>query len=119
MLHLDARLLAGLLGGLALMQALAWLLARGLGLRLPRRIMACGVAAPLVLLGPWLGAQRLLVPCDVLRDAVPGAPRVADLDPHELLNDAVYQFLPWEIEIRHALAARRLPFWSDLLEGGS
>ncbi len=119
MLPFDARLLAGLLAGLLLVQAIAWLLARGLGLRLPRLAMACGLAAPLVLLGPWLSARRLLVPCDVLMDVLPGAPRVGHPDPHGLLNDAVYQFLPWELEIRHALADRRLPFWSDLLEGGS
>jgi len=119
MLPFDGRLLAGLLAGLALIQGLAWLLARGLGLRLPRRVMVCGAAAPLLLLGPWLGARRLLVPCDVLMDPVPGAARVGHPDPHGLLNDAVFQFLPWELEIRHALAARRLPFWSDLLEGGS
>lgn len=119
MLPFDARLLSGLLAGLLLMQGLAWLLARGLGVRLSRLAMACGLAAPLVLLGPWLPGRRLLVPCDVLQEAVPGAPRVGHPDPHGLLNDAVYQFLPWELEVRHAFAAHRLPFWSDLLEGGS
>jgi hypothetical protein len=119
MIPFDGRLLVGLVAGLALAQALAGLAARGLGLRLPRRAMACGVAAPLLLLGPWLRGQRLLVPCDILMEVVPGAPRIGHPDPHSLLNDAVYQFLPWELEIRHALAARRLPFWSDRLEGGS
>jgi len=119
MASVDARLFLGLLAGLALTQALAWLLARGLGLRLPRRVIACGLAAPLLLLAPWLGTRRLLVPCDVLMAPVPGAPQVADPDPHDLLNDVVYQFLPWEIEVRHALAERRLPLWSDRLEGGS
>ncbi len=119
MIPFDGRLLLGLLAGLALIQGLAWLLARGLGLRLPPWVMACGIAAPLLLLGPWLGARRLLVPCDVLMEPLPGTPRVGHPDPHGLLNDAVYQFLPWELEIRHALAARRLPFWSDLLAGGS
>ncbi|MCY0541651.1 hypothetical protein OVW21_26855, partial [Klebsiella pneumoniae] len=31
----------------------------------------------------------------------------------------MFQILPWELEVRHALAGRRLPLWSDLLDGGS
>src|SRR4029077_7367333 len=113
MISLDGRLILGLVAGLALIQGIACLLAAALGLRLPRRVMACGLAAPLLLLAPWLSARRLLVPTDVLMGLLPGTLQVAHPDPHSLLNDAVYQFLPWELEIRHALAERRLPLWSD------
>src|SRR5882724_2060575 len=116
---LDGRLLLTLVVALALTQGVCWLLARGLGLRLGRWPVVLGLLLPLVLLAPWLGGTRLLAPCDILKVPLPGAPQIADLDRHDLLNDSIYQFLPWELEIRHALAARRLPFWSDLLEGGS
>jgi membrane protein YfhO len=121
MLLASWKLVALFAGAMAATQAAAWLLARGLGLRLERRAVLGGLAAPLVLLAPWLFGSRLLVPCDALREQVPGAPWVEplDLDHHDLLNDAIFQLLPWELEVRHALAGRRLPFWSDLLEGGS
>jgi hypothetical protein len=116
---LDWRLLAGLLAALAATQGVCWLLARGLGRRLGRWGVVGGLLLPLLLLAPWLDGVRLLVPSDVLSGPIPGAPHLEHPDPHSLLNDAVYQFLPWELEIRHALAERRLPFWSDLLEGGT
>jgi hypothetical protein len=116
---LDWKLTATLVVVLALMQAAVWLLARGLGLRLPRRVMAAGMLAPLVLLAPWLSTERLLVTSDILRETIPRAPQVDAPEPHGLLNDVIYQILPWELEVRHALSERRLPFWSDLLEGGS
>src|SRR5262249_57606388 len=56
---------------------------------------------------------------DTLGPHAGGAPGIDPPARHDLLNDSISQFLPWELEIRHALAARRLPFWSDLLEGGS
>jgi membrane protein YfhO len=118
-MHLDGKFLLLLAVALAVTQGVCWLLARGLGMRLGRWAMAGGLLLSLALLAPWLDGSRLLAPCDVLMVPVPGAPRFAHLDRHDLLNDAIYQFLPWELEIRHALAARRLPFWSDLLEGGS
>ncbi len=77
-----------------------------------------------MLLAPWLVQGRLLVPCNLLRvlpdvhRTVPEAPPVAAADPYDVLNDVVYQLLSWELEVRHALAARRLPFWSDAVDGG-
>src|SRR6202035_3503005 len=65
------------------------------------------------------GGGRLLAPRALLAERIPGAPAVAHPDAHSLLNDTIYQFLPWELEIRHALARHQAPFWSDLLEGGS
>jgi hypothetical protein len=100
------------------LQAVCWLLAKGLGLRLERAAMICGWLAPLVVLAPRLVSRELLVPTDVLW-GTPGAPQVTQDLPHEILSDLVYQLLPWELEVRHAFADRRLPFWSDRLEGGS
>jgi hypothetical protein len=101
-------------------QAVCWLLARGLGLRLERIAVLGGWIAPLLVLAPWLAGSSLLVPCDLLREGVPGAPYLTDEDHrHDLLNDVVYQLLPWELEVRHALSQGRLPLWSDRLGGGS
>ncbi|MEA2691949.1 MAG: hypothetical protein QOJ16_1336 [Acidobacteriota bacterium] len=115
----DWRLVLTLAVALAFTEGLCWLLARGLGLRLGRWAVLGGLLLPLALLAPWLDGSRLLVPCDILMAPIPGAPQLPRVDRHDLLNDSIYQFLPWELEIRHALAARRLPFWSDLLEGGT
>ena len=115
----DGRLFLGLLALLGVMQGVCWLLARGLGRRLERHVMALGIALPLVLLFPWIDRTRLLVPADILQEGIPLAPRVAATHRHDLLNDTVYQFLPWELEVRHALRDLRLPLWSDELEGGS
>lgn len=81
--------------------------------------MALGIALPLLLLFPWIDRTRLLVPADILKRAIPIAPGVEATYRHDLLNDAVYQFIPWELEVRHALSDLRLPLWSDDLEGGS
>lgn len=108
-----------LLALLGAMQAVCWLLAKGLGRRLPRHVMALGVVLPLVLLFPWLDRGRLMVPLDLLQRMIPGAPGVPASHRHDLLNDSIYQFIPWELEVRHALSDRRLPLWSDSLEGGS
>ena len=116
--NLNWTLIASLVLVLAAMQAVCWGLARGLGLRLDRRVMAGGMLLPFLLLGPWLSLERLLTTTDILDRAIPGA-APGEPDSHELLNDVVYQLLPWELEVRHAFSDGRLPFWSDLLEGGS
>lgn len=104
---------------LCAMQAVAWLLARGLGKKLPRHVMALGILLPLLFLSPWLRPTSLLYPGDFLRKIIPDAPVGQSEDRHELLNDVIFQLIPWELEVRHALKAGHLPFWSDLLEGGS
>ncbi len=105
---------------LLLGQALLWLLVRGLGLRLPRRIALLAHALVLLTLAPWLSGNRLLAPMDeTIRNNVPGAPVVEDPDRHGLFNDIVLQLLPWEIEVRRAYGSGRLPLWSDRLDGGS
>lgn len=116
---MDRTLILSLAGLLVLMQGVAWLLARGLGRRLDRHVMALGIVAPLLFLAPWFDRTRLLVPSDLLRDLIPEAPGVPFSDRHRLLNDAMLQFLPWELEVRHSLRDGQLPLWSDLLEGGS
>jgi hypothetical protein len=115
----DGMLFVKLLALLGAMQVVCWLLAKGLGRRLPRHVAALGVVLPLLLLFPWLDRGRLMVPADLLQRMIPGAPAVPASHRHDLLNDAIYQFLPWELEVRHALSDRRLPLWSDSLEGGS
>ncbi len=115
---IDVRLVGTLAVLMLVLQAVCWLLARGLGLRLERSVAICGWLAPLVVLAPWLAGRELLAPSDILWN-VPGAPGIERPRTHDLLNDTIYQILPWELEVRHALADRRLPFWSDTLEGGS
>ncbi len=116
---IDARLTGTMVAVMLGLQAVCWLLAKGLGLRLERSAVVCGWLAPLVVLAPWLSGRALLVPCDLLADVIPGAARIEGPRTHDLLNDTIYQILPWDLEVRHALAERRLPFWSDKLEGGS
>src|SRR3954452_25161454 len=115
---IDARLAGTLVAVMLGLQAVCWLLGKGLGIRLEKSVVACAWLAPLVMLAPRLSGRELLVPCDILAN-VPGAPVIERPRTHDLLNDTVYQILPWDLEVRHALADRRLPFWSDTLEGGS
>jgi hypothetical protein len=115
---IDGRLLGTLAVLMLVLQAVCWLLAKGLGLKLERIAVLCAWLAPLVALAPWLFGGEILAPSDILW-SVPGAPVIERTRSHDLLNDTVYQILPWELEVRHALADRRLPFWADTLEGGS
>ena len=109
-----------LLAALAVLQGVCWLLARGLGVRLERRVAILGLLLPLLFLLPWLlDSTRVLAPTDILQDIIPGAPKLPAVNRYNLLNDTMFQFLPWELEIRHALRDGRLPLWSDTLEGGS
>lgn len=115
----DLGLLLRLLAVLLVFLGLCWLLARGLGVRLGQKVLLLGLLAPFVVLTPWLSSSRVLAPTSALAGVIPGGPLVDPTDRHDLLNDTLYQLLPWEVEIRRALAERRLPFWSDALEGGS
>ena len=116
---LNLQVVVPLLAAMVAIQALCWLLARGLGVRLERRAVLAGWIAPLVVLAPWLAGHALLVPCNLLQEGVPGAPDLATERRYDLLNDVIYQILPWELEVRHALSHGRLPLWSDSLGGGS
>jgi hypothetical protein len=101
------------------MQACCWALARGLHLALERRVMALGLTLPVIFLAPWLFGGDLLAPTGTLDRALPGLHADAAHMTHLLMSDTTYQFLPWELEVRHALKHRRLPLWSDRLDGGS
>jgi hypothetical protein len=104
---------------MAAMQLILFGLARMLKLRIHRSVVLAAFAVPILFLSPWMVQDRLLLPTVPLARALPGAPAVEDNDPHAMLNDAVYQFLPWEAEVRRALGSGRLPLWSDRIDGGS
>ncbi len=103
-----------------LLALFAWRLARRFGVRLRGRDLAFGITVTLAVLAPFLLSPVLLVPTATLAEQIPGAAQTGPPDPYDRgLNDAVLQFFPWEAEVRRAFAARRLPFWSDALDGGS
>lgn len=109
-----------LLAALALAQCGLWLLARLLGKRLRLEQVVAGWVLPVAVLLPWIGGNLLLAPTQILAGQVPGTMAPKALEAHAAeLNDAIFQFLPWELEVRHALSAGRLPFWSNLVDGGS
>jgi hypothetical protein len=117
---LDPHFAGPLLAAMLATQGLCWLLARGLRLRLGRSAVLGGWIVPLLVLAPWIAGPALLVPCNLLQDVAPGAPVIFSAErEHDLLNDVIYQLLPWELEVRHAFAQGRLPLWSDSLGGGS
>ncbi|MCB9377547.1 MAG: hypothetical protein H6511_02125 [Holophagales bacterium] len=97
--------------------ASSWVLGR-LGLagrgRAARVRAALALALPLLLLAPRLEGHEILVPSHSLR-GIPGVPDLGP-GPWDLLNDSVFQFLPWEAEVRRALADGHLPLWSDRLQ---
>ncbi|MFN7961390.1 MAG: YfhO family protein [Thermoanaerobaculia bacterium] len=110
------------LAGLLLLAALAL---RGLGRlldgRLPWRVaLVGGWLLPLLILFPWLSGSTLLVPSEGVPESVLAAKPLAQTDFYsQEINDGFLQLLPWELEVRRALAAGRLPFWSDLVDGAS
>ena len=119
MIHTHLRLVAVLLGGAVVVQAVLWFLARSLGRPLSRGAIALGQLLPWLVLGPWIGGPELLVPTGALAGQVPGTPPLAAADEFAILSDTVFQLMPWELEVRHRLAEGRVPLASDLLDGGS
>ena len=98
------------------LQAFAW----GLGSRLhwAERLAACAVV--LLFCSPWIVRQEIFLPLDeTIAREVPGAGLPAAHGRHGADDDVVLQLYPWEAEVRSAWRAGRLPFWSDLLDGGS
>ncbi len=97
--------------------------ARRLGGGTGNTLAIAAVLVPLALLAPWLEAGTTLLPTGVLTRTLPGLIESTGLgawSPQEAqLNDVVLQLLPWESEVRRAWSERRLPFWSDALDGGS
>src|SRR6185503_2612242 len=98
---IDLKLWGTLAVVMLLVQAVCWLLARGLGARLERRVVLCAWLLPLGVLAPWLAGHELLEPGDLVGATVPGAPTIAGFHRHDDLNDTLHQLLPWELEIRH------------------
>ncbi|HEX4955836.1 MAG TPA: hypothetical protein VF017_20805 [Thermoanaerobaculia bacterium] len=113
------QLALGLLALSGLAQLGLWLLARALGARLPRRVALAGSLLPWLLFAPWLSPERLLVPTASLGALIPGTPPAPPTDAFLQLNDAVNQFLPWELEVRRLWRDGGFPFWSELSGGGS
>ena len=113
------QLILPLFGALVVLQVPLWLLARWLGRPLRWEAVALGFALPALLVWPWLDGSHLMAPTNQLLAALPGVERPPLPDPHLNLNDVVYTMIPWELEVRHALAGKRLPFWSDNVDGGS
>ncbi len=117
-LELKLVLALGLVALLAALELAATALLRGMGLAGRGRARwlrsALALALPLAVLAPRLEGIEILAPTPVLR-VVPGVP---DLGPGtwDLLNDAVFQFLPWEREVRRAWGAGHPPLWSDTLQ---
>lgn len=98
------------------LMAFAW----GLGARLrwAERLAACAVV--LLFCSPWLVRHELFLPLDeTIAREVPGAGLLTPHGRHGAYENVVLQLYPWEAEVRSALRAGRLPFWSDLLDGGS
>lgn len=117
-LHLKLGLALGLLEIAALFALVG--LARLLGRRPRPTDLAIGFLLPFIILGPYLATGRLFVPTAAWTLQIPGAPPAAQVDSFDLdMNDAVFQLLPWEGEVRQALGAGRLPLWSDTVGGGS
>src|SRR4029079_14888209 len=87
-------------------------LARALGWPVRRRERLLWSLLVVAFLLPWASGRALFLPVDetVARN-LPGAPSVADPDRHGLYNDVVLQLYPWELEVRRAWRAGRLPFW--------
>lgn len=104
---------------LVALEALASLALASLGLagrgRWRRLRPALALALPLAVVAPRLEGPELMVPTTQPARAAPGVPDLG-LGPWDLLNDAVFQFLPWESEVRRSYAEGRLPLWSDRLQ---
>ena len=99
---------------------LARLLARLLQVRLRREVVAAGLLLPWLVLWPWVAGSKLLAPTEVLAGQVPGTLASGPMKGHALeLSDEMFQFYPWELEVRHAFSEGRWPFWSDRIDGGS
>ena len=99
--------------------AILSLFARAYRVRLGIGTLLLAAAVPSLLLAPWIDGDPLLFPSGPLEDQIPGLSRSSPADPHEQLNDTVFQLVPWELEVRRALAGGRLPLWSDRIGGGS
>lgn len=111
--------MVGHLLAVALMQSGLWGLARLLRCPLRPSVVAAGLLLPHLVLAPWFARDQILLPTVHVERTFPGAPQGASDSRHAKLNDEVFQFVPWEADVRAALTAGRLPLWSDRIDGGS
>ena len=111
--------MAGHFVAVAVMQGALWCLARLLRRPLDPSVMAAGLLLPHLVLAPWFAADRILLPTVIVERTFRGSPRLACDPQHAVLNDGVFQFVPWESEVRAALRDGRLPLWTDRIDGGS
>lgn len=113
-------LLLGLPLALLAVELVLVFLAQALGRPLRWRVVALGLALPLLALLPWLDGEPLFIPTGALDGQIPGSlPDSARDERAEGLNDAALLFVAWELDVRHAFSAGRLPLWSDEIDGGS
>ena len=103
----------------AVMQGALWGLARLLKCPLRPSVVAAGLLLPHLVLAPWFARDQILLPTVIVERTFPGVTQGASETRHAKLNDAVFQFVPWEAEVRDALGAGRLPLWTDRIDGGS
>jgi hypothetical protein len=108
-----------LLLALALAQVGVWGLARLHRLRLGRGTMAGGCAVALLAVLPLVASHEVPAPTGVLANVIPVDVPDPSSEPHAEQSDVVFQFLPWEAEVRSALGAGHLPLWSERIDGGS
>ena len=101
------------------MQLALWLLARLVRCPLSRSVVAAGLLLPHLVLAPWFARDQILLPTIIVERTFRGSPQVESDPNHAKLNDAVFQMVPWEAEVRAAIGAGRFPLWSDRIDGGS
>jgi hypothetical protein len=115
----EAVVVVGHLVAVVAMQIALWCLARMLRCPLRASVIAAGLLLPHLVLAPWFARDRILLPTVIVERTFPGAPQGISDSRHAKLNDAVFQFVPWEAAVRDAIGAGRLPLWSDRIDGGS
>ncbi len=109
----------GHIAAVVLAQSAMFALSRLLRVRLSRAVMAAGILLPHLVLLPWYLDDALVIPGTLIQMNFPGAPDVEADRSHVALSDIVNELIPWEINVRRALADGRAPLWTDEIDGGS
>ena len=109
----------GHIGSVVFAQAAVIGLSRLLRVRLSRAVVVASILLPHLVLLPWFLNDDLVMPGALIQMNFPGAPVMETDRGHVGLSDIVNQLIPWEVDVRRALAAGRAPLWSDAIDGGS
>ena len=109
----------GHLASVVLAEAMVVALSRLLRVRLSRAVVTAGILLPHLVLLPWYVNDVLVFPGALIPMNFPGAPNVKADRSHDDLSDVVNELVPWEIDVRRALGAARVPLWTDTIDGGS